>query len=542
LRRHGSSKTAIWTSQFASFAVDLLVVGWIDYADDASGDAYIRLYDLDGNAKTAPIRTHADTVGLQQNIQLGVSPSGEIVVAWRTEITPGLNVGVYTRFDSGGVSIAGQGFLGSDTVGDIAVDAAGNAAIVYIATQSDSTTDITLDLINASGSLVGSTRTVNTTTSGFQRNPSLSMSPADGRFVVAWTDESGVDGSGKGVLGRAYDIDGTPLQNAEVVLSTTTAGDQQQPDVGVVGDGQVAIVYRSRPNGTDTIVSRLLDIETLTGSAETGVFSTGTGVIDEVSLALSDDLSWHIVANRGSSLQWTNVASALIVNGTANPDTIRIFDQTDATTPSVRVQLNGSDVTNAGRFHHVRVISLSGNDSITVADAGDLQYVSILAGDGNDTVTGSSGIEWVDLGAGNDSALLGAGNDYAFGSDGDDFIDGQAGRDTLTSGAGRNSLFGGEGDDRLNGSGGRDSLYGGSGDDRLYGNGGDDLLDGQSNVDRLFGGDGNDTLRGGTSNDKLYGGAGNDQLIGQSGADLLDGGPDADTRDIDLLDQIISIP
>ena len=112
---------------------------------------------------------------------------------------------------------------------------------------------------------------------------------------------------------------------------------------------------------------------------------------------------------------------------------------------------------------------------------------------------------YIDLAAGNDTAIASDLGDTILGGAGDDSILGGDGADILKTGQGQDTLDGGAGNDTLMNSAGDDSLVGGAGDDLIVATAGNDTLEG---------GTGNDTLMGGTDGDSLDGGAGNDLLLG----------------------------
>ena len=171
----------------------------------------------------------------------------------------------------------------------------------------------------------------------------------------------------------------------------------------------------------------------------------------------------------------------------------------------------------------------SGNDTL----AGDDGANALLGGAGNDRLEGRAGADRLEGGLGNDTldggteadTLLGGdGNDSLTGGEGADTLDGGTGNDLLDAGTGDDRLAGGDGNDSLTGGEGADTLQGGSGDDRLDAGAGNDTLQGGDGNDRLYGGDDTDRLDGGLGNDRLYGGASDDTLVGGAGADQLDGG------------------
>ena len=85
---------------------------------------------------------------------------------------------------------------------------------------------------------------VNTYETGDQGTPSAAMS-ANGSFVVVWTDSSEHDGSGLGVYGRCFESDGMALGD-EFCLSTSTIGNQSEPNAATDAAGNSVAVWRSQ--------------------------------------------------------------------------------------------------------------------------------------------------------------------------------------------------------------------------------------------------------------------------------------------------------
>jgi Ca2+-binding RTX toxin-like protein len=169
----------------------------------------------------------------------------------------------------------------------------------------------------------------------------------------------------------------------------------------------------------------------------------------------------------------------------------------------------------------------AGNDTISELAAGtasgdDLIYGGtgidiIYAADGNDIVFGgadygafSSTNNYINLGAGNDSATGDSATDVMLGGAGSDFLYGGAGDDSMYGETGSDFLYGGAGIDLLSGDVGNDQLYGGDGNDLLVGDAGLDELSGGVGIDILYGGVDADVINGGAGVDGLYGGAGLD--------------------------------
>ncbi len=83
---------------------------------------------------------------------------------------------------------------------------------------------------------------INTHTTSDQDFAVVAADPQGG-FVVVW-ETSGLDGSGDAVAMRRFDALGAPLGD-EVMVNTTTEGNQHDPHVAVAADGSIVVVWDS---------------------------------------------------------------------------------------------------------------------------------------------------------------------------------------------------------------------------------------------------------------------------------------------------------
>ncbi|WP_237607275.1 CHRD domain-containing protein [Roseimaritima sediminicola] len=275
-------------------------------------------------------------------------------------------------------------------------------------------------------------------------------------------------------------------------FTVTPAFDRGDGQVDVAGGGALAIPYVGiehvllQANGGDT------DNLTVNEDASDNQWTVDAGPIFGDRIQIDDRESIDFVGFNdvtldngfGSdvfSIHPTNLVgldNELIVRSAGNSQDVLCVVGTEAddsfTSDTDTITLDGIDVTAGDTgFAEVRVESLGGNDSITLAlDLAGVRKV-------------------IDAGAG------------------DDNVDASAMQDA--------TIFGGLGDDILVGSPLADLIFGGSGNDTISGLGGDDTIDG---------GDGNDTITGGTGSDRVFGGADADRLIWNQGdgSDLNEGG------------------
>src|SRR5918993_5962373 len=121
----------------------------------------------------------------------------------------------------------------------------------YTATQEDTHKSAVMgQIFNADGSLYGSHFLVNTTTAESQTEPSITAL-ADGRFVVAWSDNSlRPDGGRTNVRGQVFDVDGSK-SGSEFLITTPTSSDQFAPTLAALPDGRFVAAWNQ---GTDVRV------------------------------------------------------------------------------------------------------------------------------------------------------------------------------------------------------------------------------------------------------------------------------------------------
>ena len=103
-------------------------------------------------------------------------------------------------------------------------DAAGNFVVVWQSGNGDADGDAIIgQRFDATGAKVGGEFTVNTTTSGNQRYPDLTVND-DGTFVVVWNS---ADASGDGLFAQRFDASATK-QGGEIAVNWW---DERQPAV-----------------------------------------------------------------------------------------------------------------------------------------------------------------------------------------------------------------------------------------------------------------------------------------------------------------------
>jgi Ca2+-binding RTX toxin-like protein len=348
--------------------------------------------------------------------------------------------------------------------------------------------------------------------------------------------------------------------------------------------------------GAQTQWGRAASFDNANGSAEVDVlvYSDATGA---VTIVLGDDGTAGTAS--GGGVGSDTLVSVELVIGSAfadsisgtNRDLVEIFRGGSGNDTIDGGHASGSD---AGfdivdyRFASAGVTASLATGSASGGDGSDVlaRIEGVFGSAHADTLTGSSGGNYFEAGAGNDSIDGGDGTDMlaftfatagvtasllagtATGAGTDSFSNIEALRgsdfaDILTGDGGANVLQGRKGDDSLAGGTGDDTLSGGYGNDTLDGGVGgkdwvtyasapaavsanlgtgsasgaedNDLLlnfeaiAGSEYADTLVGDAAGNELQGNAGADDLQGGDGDDTLVGGAGNDTLDGGAGNDT-------------
>lgn len=274
---------------------------------------------------------------------------------------------------------------------------------------------------------------------------------------------------------------------------------------------------------------------------------TGTNAYDAIVGTAGDDVIDGKAGNdiiNGDAGNDTIIGGAGrdVVNGGDGDDTFivesldRAYDIFNGDAGVDRVLGGGGDDT-------IRLRSFSAGNSVELIDGG--AGINAIAGTGGyDTIDLSAivvnNIDFIDVGAGNDTVIGTAGDDVIIGGAGRDVLNGAAGDDTFridgTDRAydvfigeeGFDAILGGAGDDaiRLRDFGGNNSVEfidGGAGSNIIAGTNGYDTIDLSgtlvSNIDHIDAAGGNDTVTGTAAADIIIGGTGRDTLNGGDGDD-----------------------
>ncbi|KQP13175.1 cadherin domain-containing protein [Pseudorhodoferax sp. Leaf267] len=158
--------------------------------------------------------------------------------------------------------------------------------------------DILMQRFDAAGVKLGSETVVNTVTAGQQRRADIAMD-AQGNFVVVWVGNG--PGDSNGVFMRRFNAAGSALGD-EVLVNTTTAGDQNEVRVGMHDDGRFAIAW------TDYIGRVGTD----------GTFGAGPGNVTGVVVESQNNQIGGRGAGEANVIAGQSGAGVAILSGTGN--------------------------------------------------------------------------------------------------------------------------------------------------------------------------------------------------------------------------------
>ncbi|MBB4041073.1 Ca2+-binding RTX toxin-like protein [Microvirga flocculans] len=599
------------------------VVAWSDYSgsgDDTLGSAVrAQVFNADGSKVGGEFLVNTTTSSYQRDPAITALPDGRFVVAWADSSQLGGDPDGYSVraqvFNADGSKVGGEFLVNTATASiqfEPTITTLSDGRFVVAWTDDSQSGDdaegwaVRAQVFNADGSKAGNEFVVNTTTTSYQFAPTITALP-DGGFVVAWTDLSNSpdDPFLAALRAQVFNADGSKVGD-EFLVNTTTKADQKQASMTMLLDGRFIVAWTDDSKSPDdpsfyAVRAQIFDPRT------SAVTFNGTGANDAfVGTRFADTLrgsAGHdtLVASDGDDILSGDDGDDILqggagsdrLDGSMGADRMEGGDGDDVLTSTGQSEASGAHDTLIGgdgvdlaiidRTNSIRAsfIDLSDPSATWVSTDGTvmtgIEALRFDGGSNNDVVTGGAlsdvlkgggGRDLLSGGGGGDSLFGGAGLDLLDGGSGNDVLDGGDGIDLLDGGAGDDIYYvssgdliieiSGNGDDRIFSSGsytlqagqsiefmgavapnGRASLdltgnefsqilNGNAGANRLSGGGGNDKLLASSGNDRLDGGSGNDTLEGGSGNDALIAGSGNDRLSGGSGTDTLTGGSGRD--------------
>ncbi|MEM8644753.1 MAG: Ig-like domain-containing protein [Pseudomonadota bacterium] len=262
------------------------VASWYD--DSSPDNLYVRaqVFAADGSRVGAEIAVPSDSYSTQYQPSVQGLADGSFVVVWSArEPSDGYEI-FMRRFDGTGSPLGDEAQVNTVTSStqdqpDVTLLANGGYAVSWRSYDSGSY-DIALRLFAADGSAQSDEIVVGTWREGTQDEPQI-VGLADGRLVVVWTDQSGLDGSGYGVFGQIFGADGS-AEGPQFLINEQTSSTQYQPSVTALDDGGFAVAYYSSATSTE-LQMQYFDSAGLPVDGAQPINPGATGYQDSVELA-----------------------------------------------------------------------------------------------------------------------------------------------------------------------------------------------------------------------------------------------------------------
>jgi hypothetical protein len=205
------------------------------------------------------MQVNSRTGGFQRKPSVAVDGDGNLIVAWESTASDGL--------DSDGTSIQARRFLSTGapfgaqfevntwttgTQSRVSLAAAPVGAFVmawsHFGANPADTSSVRARLFDGSGAAVGDDFQVNSYTPSGQSLPSVGMDAA-GNFVVVWQSygSPGSDRSGFSIQGQRFDWSGSAI-GTQFQINTYTTDAQTAPAIAMAPAGNFVVVWTSAPH------------------------------------------------------------------------------------------------------------------------------------------------------------------------------------------------------------------------------------------------------------------------------------------------------
>ncbi len=226
------------------------LVTWESYGQDGSGyGVYGQRYSSAGSTVGSEFLVNTYTPAEQFAPSVTALSDGGWLVTWTSSEQDGSSDGVYgQRYNSAGVAV-GEEFrvntytgLSQESSSVTALNDGGWLVTWTSSGQDGSGYGVYGQRYNSAGSTVGSEFLVNTYTTGYQFDPSVTAL-ADGGWLVTWYSD-GEDGSYYNVYGQRYNSAGSTV-GSEFLVNTYTASYQIYPSVTALADGGWLVTWTS---------------------------------------------------------------------------------------------------------------------------------------------------------------------------------------------------------------------------------------------------------------------------------------------------------
>ncbi|WP_417525568.1 beta strand repeat-containing protein, partial [Marinovum sp.] len=350
------------------------VVVWTSETQDVPGSfqrgIFGQVFSESGDPIGVEFQANDISSGDQFQPRVSALPNGTFVVLWtESNGRDGSGQGVYGQvFDNSGAA-QGSSFQVNEEISStqnsaqvVALDN-GGFLTVWSSTTSGSAGDgsnegIFARVHAADGTPSGGEFQVNSTTLGQQLRPRVTELP-DGDVLVVWEDRNGNDGNGYGVYmqridgttGNLVSIDGTTSGAGELRVNTTTAGNQEKPDVGALAasatlpNGGFVVVWEVPGVSGNDIAAQIYDIDGVPQGGEFIVNIAAGGHQEDPVVVGRADGSFSVIWADSSGLDgsgWGVFGQDFNPDGSPNG----VYYQVNSETSSTQYQPDAAELNN----------------------------------------------------------------------------------------------------------------------------------------------------------------------------------------------------
>lgn len=230
-----------------------------------SGTQIWQRFDASGVAQTgeiqvSPIPNGANPIWDANGGNVVELANGHLAVLWAGRMGSWTNQIFMTLFDADGTPIGSPVTVSNDsshqTLENAVLLTNGNIAVAWRTDGSGGAIeDVHMRIMAPNGTAVISEQTVATTAPGSDSYPAIAALDGGG-FVVTWSSQQ--DGSGYGVYGQRYDASGTAV-GSSFLVNTTTSGSQMEATVTGLADGGFFVAWQSDNSANPGIFGQRFD-------------------------------------------------------------------------------------------------------------------------------------------------------------------------------------------------------------------------------------------------------------------------------------------
>ncbi|WP_439370836.1 beta strand repeat-containing protein [Bradyrhizobium sp. DASA03120] len=367
------------------------VVTWrSEDGGDGSGTLIrARLFNADGTAVDDDFIVNSTTFGSQSGPTVTALPDGHFVVTWQSnDGGDGSDSLIRARlFNADGTAVDNDFVVNSTTflaqfAPTVTALPDGHFVVTWYSADGGDGSGflIRARLFNADGTAADGDFIVNSTVAGRQSEPTVTALP-DGHFAVTWYSSDGGDGSGSLIRARLFNADGTAAGD-DFIVNTTTAGDQVEPTVTALPDGNLVVTWQSNEPGPTQIRAIIIDPAAAANIAPT-ITSNGGGDTAAVSVAENSTAVTTVVAtdpDAGQTLNYT-------ISGGADAAKFTLNATTHALTFVTAPDFEAPGDAGANNVYDVTVQVADGNGGI------DTQAIAVTVANQNEapTITSNGG-------------------------------------------------------------------------------------------------------------------------------------------------------